>query len=148
MMKHLRIRQQLSVADPLGRERRSHAAPGELRARFSSFRTEKCMENKVTEASEIIQEIKHILVEDMQLNVIPEAIPDNYSLLESGLALDSILIAELITRIEDRFGLQLDDDALNAELFNNLSLLAGFVAQRQRTAQFNVRDNQSEEATC
>jgi acyl carrier protein len=108
----------------------------------------KGMENNVTGASEIIQAIKNILVEDMQLNVSLEEILDNYSLLESGLALDSILIAELITRIEDRFGLQFDDDVLNAELFNNLSLLAGFVAQRQRTAQFNVRDSQSEGATC
>src|SRR5262245_44581853 len=106
------------------------------------------MENKVTEASEIIQEIKHILVEDMRLNVNPEEIPDNYSLLESGLALDSILIAELITRIEDRYKLQFDDDVLNAELFNNLSLLAGFVAQRRRKIQFNVRDSQSEGAIC
>jgi acyl carrier protein len=106
------------------------------------------MENKLIEASEMIQEIKHILVEDMQLNVIPEVIPDNYSLLESGLALDSILIAELITRIEDRFGLQFDDDVLNVELFNNLNLLAGFVAQRRLAAQFNVRNSQPEETTC
>lgn len=106
------------------------------------------MENKVTESNEIIHEIKHILVKDMQLNVIPEEIPDNYSLLESGLALDSILIAELITRIEDRFGLQFDDDALKAELFNNLSLLASLVAQKQLAAQFNVRDSQSEGAIC
>jgi acyl carrier protein len=115
---------------------------------LASSERRKCMENKVTEATEIIQEIKHILVEDMQLNVISEEIPDNYSLLESGLALDSILIAELITRIEDRFGLQLDDDALNAELFNNLSLLAHFVAQKQLAAQFKVRGSQSEEAIC
>lgn len=103
------------------------------------------MEYKVTRASEVIQEIKHILVEDMQLNVIPEEIPDNYSLLESGLALDSILIAELITRIENRFGLQFGDDALEIELFNNLNLLAGFVDQKQLAAQFN---RFSEEATC
>jgi acyl carrier protein len=106
------------------------------------------MENKATRASEVIQEIKNILVEDMQLNVIPEEIPDNYSLLESGLALDSILIAELITRIEDRYELRLGDDVLKVELFNNLNLLAGFVTQKQLAAQFNVRDGQSEEATC
>jgi len=106
------------------------------------------MENKVIEASEIIQEIKHILVEDMQLNVDSKEIPDNYSLLESGLALDSILIAELLTRIEDRFRVQFDDDELKADLFNNLNLLAGFVAQRQLVAQSNVQDSQSEEAIC
>jgi acyl carrier protein len=97
------------------------------------------MENKVTGANEIIQEIKRIFVEDMQLNVIPEEIPDNYSLLESGLALDSILIAELITRIEDQFEVQFDDEVLKAELFNNISILAGFVEQRL-AANFNVRD--------
>ncbi len=106
------------------------------------------MGNKVTEASEMIQEIKHILVEDMQLNVIPEEIPDNYSLLESGLALDSILIAELITRIEDKYELRFGDDVLKVELFNNLNLLASFVVEKQLAAQFNVRDSQSEEATC
>jgi acyl carrier protein len=108
----------------------------------------KGMENKMTQASEIIEEIKRILVEDMQLNVVPEEIPDNYSLLESGLALDSILIAELITRIEDRFELQFDDEVLNAELFKNLNLLASFVAQRRPAAPFNVQDSHSEEATC
>jgi acyl carrier protein len=105
------------------------------------------MENKTPGVNEIIQEIKRILVEDMRLNVVSEEIPDNYSLLESGLALDSILIAELITRIEDRFALQVDDEALKAELFNDLSILAGFVEQRL-AAKFNVRDSQSEGATC
>jgi acyl carrier protein len=112
------------------------------------------MEDKAIGTKEIIQRIKHILVEEMQLNVVCEEIPDDYSLLESGLALDSILIAELVARIEDRFALQLDDRVLKAELFNNLSLLAGFVAQEYLTARerlaarCNVRDSQSEEAAC
>jgi acyl carrier protein len=106
------------------------------------------MEGKVTRASEIIQEIKNILARDMKLNVIPEEIPDNYSLLESGLALDSILIAELISRIEDKYELRFGDDVLKVELFNNLNLLAGFVAEKQLAAQFNVRDSQPEGATC
>ncbi len=112
------------------------------------------MEDKTIGTKEIIRQIKHILVEEMQLNVICEEIPDDYSLLESGLALDSILIAELVARIEDRFALQLDDRVLKAELFNNLSLLAGFVAQEYLAAReplaarCSVRDSQSEEAAC
>ena len=86
------------------------------------------VENKLIETTDIIQQIKHILVEDMQLNVVSDEIPDDYSLLEGGLGLDSILIAELIARIEDRFGLHFDDRVLDTELFNNLTLLAGFVA--------------------
>lgn len=112
------------------------------------------MEDKTIGTKDIIQQIKHILVEEMQLNVVCEEIPDDYSLLESGLALDSILIAELIARIEDRFALQFDDRVLKAELFNRLSLLAGFVEQeyfaaRERlAARCNVGDSQSEEAAC
>jgi acyl carrier protein len=106
------------------------------------------MKNKVIRTNDIIQGIKHILVEEIQLNVNIEDIPDDYSLLEGGLALDSIVIAELIARIEDRFGLQFDDRVLNAELFNNLSLLAGFVAQEHLAAQLKVQGGQSVEATC
>jgi acyl carrier protein len=100
------------------------------------------------DTTDIIRQIKQILVEDMQLNVVPDEIPDDYSLLESGLGLDSILIAELIARIEDRFGLQLDDRVLEAELFNNLSLLAGFIAQARLATQCNPQNSQSQVAKC
>lgn len=101
------------------------------------------VENKLIETTDIIQQIKHILVEDMQLNVVSDEIPNDYSLLESGLGLDSILIAELIARIEDRFGLHFDDRVLDVELFNNLTLLAGFVAQEHQVVQSNVGSSQS-----
>lgn len=84
----------------------------------------------------------------MQLNVVRDEIPDDYSLLEGGLGLDSILIAELIARIEDRFGLHFDDRVLDAELFNNLTLLAGFVAQERLAAQGKAQDSPSQGATC
>lgn len=96
----------------------------------------------MVETTDIIQQIKHILVEEMQLNLICDQIPDDCSLLESGVGLDSILIAELIARIEDRFGLQLDDRALEIKLFNNLSLLAGFIAQERLGAR-SARNGQS-----
>lgn len=99
--------------------------------------------NKLTETTDIIQQIKHILVEDMQLNVVLDEMPDDYSLLERGLGLDSILIAELIARIEDRFGLHFDDRVLDAELFNNLTLLASFVAQELQVVQCNAGNSQS-----
>lgn len=106
------------------------------------------MENKVSVANEVIQQIKHILVDDMQVRVAFEDIPDDYSLLESGLALDSILIAELIARIEDRFGFQFDERVMNTELFVNLSLLADFVVEVHLAAKRNVQVGQSAEATC
>ena len=105
------------------------------------------MESKATETKEIIQQIKQILVEEMQLNLSPLEIPDDYSLLEGGLGLDSILIAELIARIEDRFGLRFDNRVLEAQLFNSLSILAGFVGE-EISRLSSTYEGQSSGATC
>src|SRR5689334_6923141 len=91
------------------------------------------MENIALKEKDILQQIKQLLVDDLQLKLVPGEIPDDYSLLEGGLALDSIVIAELIARIEDRFRLQLDDRVLQADLLNNLRLLAAFVAREYQT---------------
>jgi acyl carrier protein len=91
------------------------------------------MENIALKEKDILQQIKQLLVDDLQLKLVPGEIPDDYSLLEGGLALDSIVIAELIARIEDRFRLQLDERVLQADLLNNLCLLAAFVAREYQT---------------
>jgi acyl carrier protein len=105
------------------------------------------MENTVTGTEEIVHRIKQILVEDLQLKVVPAKIPDDYSLLEAGLALDSIVIAELIAQIEDRFGVQFGDHVFEMKLFDNLSMLAAFVARECR-AQSHVEDSQPGGAPC
>ena len=105
------------------------------------------MESTPVETTEIVQQIKRILVEDLQLNVVPSQIPDDYSLLEDGLALDSIVIAELLVQIENRFGLEFDDRALDVELFENLSRLAAFVARACR-ARSDVESSQPGGAPC
>jgi acyl carrier protein len=87
------------------------------------------MENTLTGTSEIVQRIKRILVEDLEVGVSLDDIPDDYSLMEGGLALDSILIAELIARIENRFGLQFDEQVFDEELFENVSVLGDFVGK-------------------
>jgi acyl carrier protein len=106
------------------------------------------MEQSLTGAAGVIQELKRMLVDDLQVRLVPDQIPDDCSLMEDGLALDSILIAELIAKIEDRFGLQFDDRVLEPDLFNNLSMLAGFVLSESRAAQV-ARDEVPEgEAPC
>jgi acyl carrier protein len=100
---------------------------------------EEQMDNAAIRANDVVQQIKQMLVKDLELKVVPDEIPDDYSLLEGGLALDSILIAELIARIEDRFGLQFDDRVMQADLLNNLSILAAFVAREYSAAQFKTQ---------
>jgi acyl carrier protein len=99
------------------------------------------MAHTLTETGEVLNEIKQILVEGLHVNVVPDEIPDDYSLLEDGLALDSILIAELIALIEKRFGLQFDDRELEVELFENLSVLGAFVVRARHAGMSNGGQN-------
>jgi hypothetical protein len=41
------------------------------------------VENELIETTDITRQIKNILVDDMQLNVVHDEIPNDYSLLES-----------------------------------------------------------------
>jgi acyl carrier protein len=85
-------------------------------------------EPMLTETNEVVQRLKQILVRDLRIDITPEGIPDDYSLLEDGLALDSIVIEELIAKIEDQFSMRFDDRILDSRLFRNLTVLAQFVA--------------------
>lgn len=89
------------------------------------------MENTLTSESEIVQQLKEILVQELLLDVTLEQIPDDYSLLEDGLALDSIVVEEFIVRIEDRFGVRFDERVLNPDVLSNLSKLSVFVAHER-----------------
>jgi acyl carrier protein len=80
--------------------------------------------------ADVVQRLKQILVRDLLLNVTLDEIRDDYSLLDEGLALDSIVLEEFIAQIEDQFGMHFDERMLKKEVFSNLSTLATVVAQR------------------
>ncbi len=86
------------------------------------------------ETQDVIRQLKSILVKDLELNLKEEDIPDDVSLMEGGLALDSVVIAELIGQIEDQFGFRFDDDNLRENLFSNLTTLAELVANKKLAA--------------
>ncbi len=84
--------------------------------------------------SEIVSQLKAILVEDLDLDVEVDQLAGDVSLLEDGLALDSVVLVELITHIEKRFGFQFDDQNLRSENFSSLATLAELVATEQTAA--------------
>lgn len=106
------------------------------------------MEQTLIGTADVVQQIKHILIADLQLKAMPDQIPDDCSLMEGGLALDSILIAELIALIEDRFGLQFDERVLEGHLFDNLTVLAGFVAREHAASRSNDGELESGGSPC
>ena len=45
--------------------------------------------------------------------------------------LDSMAVATVLTALEDRFGILIDDDEISAELFESVGSLADFVATKR-----------------
>ncbi len=86
------------------------------------------------ETQAVIRQLKTILVKDLGLSLKEEEITDDVPLLEGGLALDSVVIAELIARMEDEFGIRFEDQNLRVDLFTNLATLAEFVTSSRAAA--------------
>lgn len=75
-----------------------------------------------------IEQLKHLIAEKLDVNIKVEDIDADAPLLEDGLKLDSLAIVELITLIEDHFGIQFGEDDLNMDAFGSLRTLASLIA--------------------
>lgn len=79
---------------------------------------------------QVLEKIKRIVVEDLDVNLAYEDLDETVPLFEEGLALDSVILVELISFIEKRFNIELRDEALNMETFKNLQSIAGVIRQQ------------------
>jgi acyl carrier protein len=87
-------------------------------------------------SDQVLERIKRIVVEDLDVNLSYEDLDETVPLFEEGLALDSVILVELISFIEQRFGIELRDEALNMETFKNLQSVARVI--REQIAQQQV----------
>lgn len=81
-------------------------------------------------ADEVLDKIKRIVAEDLDVNLAYEDIDETVPLFEDGLALDSVVLVELISFIEKRFNIELRDEALNLETFKNLQSVARVISEQ------------------
>jgi acyl carrier protein len=79
---------------------------------------------------QIIEIIKLILVEDLDLNVSYEQVGNEASFLEDGLALDSISMAEFIDHVERRFSIRILDEDLETATFKSMGSVVSLVRKR------------------
>lgn len=79
----------------------------------------------------IINRLKKIIAEELDVNIRVEDIDENASLFEEGLGLDSVVIVELITLIEKHFQFQFSEEELGMEQFRNLRTIARVVSDHQ-----------------
>jgi len=76
----------------------------------------------------IIDRLRHLVAENMNLSVKPEEIDPDAQLLDGGLKLDSLSLVKLIGLSEREFGIEFGEDDLCMESFASLRALAGVIA--------------------
>jgi acyl carrier protein len=85
-------------------------------------------------SDQVLEGIKHIIADDLELNIAYQDLTPAVPLFEDGLALDSVVLVELISFIEKRFDIVLPDDLLTVETFKDLQSVAGVVSARLAAA--------------
>jgi acyl carrier protein len=74
--------------------------------------------------------LKEIIANDLDADIKVEDIPDDISLYEDGIGLDSITIVNFIVIIENRLHVNFESDEINAELFGSINNIAELVASK------------------
>jgi len=74
--------------------------------------------------------IKKIIVENLELGAKVKPLTDETPLIDGGLNMDSINVLELVSLIEEEFGITVRDEDINIELLANIGSLANYVRKR------------------
>jgi acyl carrier protein len=82
----------------------------------------------------ITDQLRHMIADKLNLNLTIDQVDPDAQLLEGGIKLDSLALVELITLIEDQFGIQFGESDFNIEVFGNLRSLAALVRTRRELA--------------
>lgn len=75
--------------------------------------------------------MKQVLVQTLALESRADSLGSETRLFGSLPELDSMAVLELVTALEDRFGIEIEADELTAETFETLGSLADFVASKR-----------------
>ncbi len=79
---------------------------------------------------DVTQEVKTVLDEVLSLNGRSAAFTRETHLLGAIPELDSMAVVSLITRLEEHFGLTVDDDDMDGSTFATLGALVDFVTTK------------------
>ena len=85
----------------------------------------------------IEQRLKRMIVDRLFLNISPEEIEDNKSLI-NDYGVDSLNLLELVVGLEEEFGIVMEDDEFQVANFESVAALSKFVKNR------NELDSQGE----
>jgi acyl carrier protein len=77
-----------------------------------------------------LEEVKNILSDVLSLREQKDSLKEDSTLLGNIPELDSMAVVNVITALEDHFGITVDDDEISARTFETLGSLTRFVEQK------------------
>jgi acyl carrier protein len=77
-----------------------------------------------------VQEVTNILADVLSLGERKNSLTADSVLLGNIPELDSMAVVNVITALEDHFGITVDDDEISAQTFETVGSLTGFVEQK------------------
>lgn len=81
-------------------------------------------------SDQVLEKLKRILIEDLDLNLSYEDLDENVPLFEGGLALDSVVVVELISFVEQRFKIELPEEMLKMDAFKDLRSVVQIIEEQ------------------
>lgn len=75
----------------------------------------------------VLEEVRRVVSNTLQLGARAETMDASAPLLGAVPELDSMAVVSLITALEDRFGISVADDEIDASAFESLGSLSRFV---------------------
>ncbi len=78
----------------------------------------------------MIEEIKSILKDTLQLGDRADSLEASSPLLGAIPEFDSMAVVAVLTMVEDEYGVQIDDDEVSADIFATVGTLSDFVSRK------------------
>ena len=83
--------------------------------------------------TELKQELKHLIIEDLSLeDITPEEIEDDAPLFGDGMGLDSLDAVELVVLLQRHYGVQIKNLEQGRNIFLNLETLAQYISKHKK----------------
>jgi len=80
----------------------------------------------------MIEDVRRILKHALQLGSEADSFRESTQLLGAIPELDSMAVVNVVTMIEEEFGVAVEDDELSADIFETLGSLTAFVDRKLR----------------
>ena len=82
----------------------------------------------MADVKSLTQRVKRIIVQALQLDIAPNEIDEDELLFGVGLGAESVAALEVVFALEEEFGIEVDDEELQIELFDSVRAITAYVA--------------------